>query len=352
MQSWLKKKAADICPRFAENPDAFKRVTAEDLVPCTVYGDPFTPKGEGVERQCYMAKVWGRAEPVPLYEMPSTGTCHGSTVGYLPPEDKAKIRWFDAPNVGVNGYGMGTYDKILKTYGDYTLVTNDQASDLRILTKDSSYVLCGFINKLHGYTVERWKNASVCEKFANDDFTVPETPRGAEVEGIRAADALYGGTLERATHVEAISDVDLDGDGTPEKVLRLQMSSGAGCGCEQSRMALAAETVAVRGGADKMQESLEKLTAFGSAGCDSHDRWSVAVIGGKAYIARNAGQAFEPNESIRRSLTFSRMPFGDRILYEYVGGRFAEVCRLKPDSVRYIDRDVLKPLELNYTPIE
>jgi hypothetical protein len=349
---WLKKTAAEVCPRFAKNPQAFQPVTEKDMVPCVVYGAPYAPKGEGVEGQCYMGKVWGEAEPVKLHVVSGTGMCQSSSVARVAEGDNPSIRWFDMPNVGVNGYGMGRYDKILKTYGHYTLVTDDRASDLRVLTKDGAYVLCGFINKLHGYTVDRWKNASVCEKFANDDFTVPETPRGSDVEGIRAADALYGGQLERETHVEAISEVDLDGDGVVEKLLRIQKSSGAHCGCTQSRMGLAAETVAARGDIDTMQKKLETLTAFGSADCHSQDRWSIAMIEGKAYIARNAGQAFEPNEARRRRLTLSTTPFGDRILYEYVEGRFAEVCRLKPDSVRYIDRDILGEGELNYTPVE
>ncbi|HEX2752707.1 MAG TPA: hypothetical protein VHP34_06315, partial [Alphaproteobacteria bacterium] len=267
LRVWLNKKAAEVCPRFAKNPNAFQTVAAKDMVPCIVYGDPFAPKGEGAERQCYMGKVWGEAEPVKLYVVPGTGTCQSSSVARVVDGDSPGIHWFDMPNVGVNGYGMGRYDKILKTYGYYTLVTDDRASDLRVLTKDGAYVLCGFVNKLHGYTVDRWKNASVCEKFANDDFTVPETPRGSDVEGIRATDALYGGQLERETHVEAVSEVDLDGDGVAEKLLRIQMSSGARCGCAQSRIGLAAETVTVRGDADKMQKKLEALTAFGSAGC-------------------------------------------------------------------------------------
>lgn len=348
----IKKIAADVCPRFADNPDSFQTVTEKDTVPCVVYGKHYAPKDKGEEHQCYMGRLLGEATPVKLLVMPSGGSCDASTLAYVAEEDKPVIRWFDTPNVNINGYGMGRYDKILKTYGNYTLVTNDRASDLRVLTKNGSYVLCGFINKLHGYTVDRWKSASVCEKFANDDFDVPETLRGNSVESIRAADALYDGSLGRETHVEAVSDVDLDGDGVAEKVLRIQKSSGARCGCEQSRMGLASNSIAGRGAADSMHEALEELTDFGTTNCHARERWSVAVVNGKVYIARNAGQAFDGNEKRRRNWTFSSMPFNDRVLYQYVDGRFVEVCRLKPDSKRYIDHEILRAGELNYTPVE
>ncbi|MDP2204973.1 MAG: hypothetical protein Q8K65_01550 [Alphaproteobacteria bacterium] len=333
----LKTLVDRYCPSFAQNVDLLPAVTDADMVDCSyISGDT----GE-IKARCYPVDYHDFTQKPPRKEtrfytaVTGSGTCRSTRITELSQQTTGKLLFRDVINTDINGYGFGSDDVILHSYSTRPLVSNEGRGDLRVLLGDGAYVLCGFENRLLGWQVTGWSRAAVCEEFANDDFSYPESTKP---DSFALEKEIYGADLPKETHIDSRSLVDLDNDGKAEEVLTLSYSSGRGCGCGFTYL-----TLPQRPENAKMNAKLADL--IGEVECGRTGGWSVVVIGGKTYIAHKA-QKIETDNKERLILEAA-----ERVLYAYENSHFTEICRAKPLTKRVISHEVLKPGQLMYAPI-
>jgi hypothetical protein len=321
----------ELCKAFIERHDDFKEISFDYCSP---------PNGKHHPRRCFQHNIEG--VPTKFVSISTGGSCGSSAVVSLSNEGLPQSDHAEPQNSSVNGYGSGHNDIPLDYHGTL-LLTNDDNSDLKLVTKEGSTVLCGFVYKLEGWREAKPTQNPICEKFAKEEYQILGEERDEGAEGLKEADSLYDGDLPSETHVSKISEIDLNGQKV--LVLNLQFASGAGCGCDNESLAIAA----LEGASDSkiildMQTAISDLTNAG--GCNHDTNWSAITINGKGYIAQNVLPDTHPHPDL------NAREFNDRVLYKYENKNFTEMCRLNPKGRLVIDRDVLPEASLDYNPIQ
>lgn len=321
----VKKISPIFCKSFENIPLLYKEVKEADMTACEFYEKHRNKTPTLTKTSCYSPpSEKNQPKSKKFLVRSSGGSCQSSSIARISDDNQPEIEFIEPLNSGENGYGMGHHDKILKTPSPFTLVTNETYSDLRAVTDQGSYILCRFTNRLDGWRVTEWSRASVCEKFANDEFA----PTGRKLEhGETAADYLDDNVPRYADRYE-LSTVDIDRDGTTEKILKMTYYSGAGCGSTDIWLRAVHKGKHATDPTRILDKKIAELTG------DARDAWSVIDIDGKSYIANNA------DKMIADKMQFSERAFKDRILYEYKTDGFQEVCRLKPIFKRINIKDI------------
>lgn len=333
----IKKVSAQLCQQFEEHPQSYQQVKSADMNACEFYEMHWNKTPVLTKAVCYsppLTKDQSKSEKFLVRS--NGGSCQSSGIARISDDEQPELEFMQVLNNSDNGYGMGRHDKILKSSFPFTLITNDINSDLRAVTDQGSYILCRFSNRLDGWRVTEWNRASVCEKFANDEFDLPgDKPE----DGQKAADYIEK-DVPKYDVIEKIYTVDIDRDGKTEKILKLRHDSGAGCGSTLIWLRVA-DTASYASDSVKLLD--KKISEFTKNPWES---WEIVRIDGKSYIAKNADKTDSADK-----FRWSEEEFKDRSLYEFRNDGFQEVCHLKPISKRINVENIPDNRDLGYKPI-
>lgn len=338
----LSEKAYRICHAYLDNPNDFKPVSS--IRTCEVY---FNPLRDPHKSQCFDHSVEAKNLHYAIIH-DAGGTCTSVSVVRISEDNPPVIVDTNWPNVEVNGYGLGSTDIPLEYKGEL-LVTN--GTDLRLLTLDSSLILCRFGYRIKGWRSEGGADQSVCNDFSNQKFVILDIPKNPKsVDELRSSDLLYPGELPAETHVVTSAEVDLNDNGKKELFLSLEYSSGRGCGYDRWSAAITNKV------STKESDSNEGISNINSAIMDLTNQgeeyntrrvWSAVSIKGKEYIAENV----KPHP-LPAFASFSYKNVLDRVLYQYRDKKFIEICRAKPEEEKVVAHEIKPTLPfLYYDPL-
>ncbi len=328
----ISEKSQRLCRAYVERPSDFKKIKLED---CKIY--PYQEAQELESAKCFIHNVEGVEKPVKFVtNYTGLGSCSSNTVNEISEGDHPQPLFNrDIANSSVNGYTFGGNDIALDYEGE--LLISNQSKDLRLVTKYSQIVLCQFCQKF-----VKWENIKsqnkVCDLLAEENFL----DKGNKIE------QSDWGKWPKAPigSPENYFDVDLDHDGSKEKIVRYQFDDGGGCGCtQQSLIPLENGQLPVleTKPSPTQQNLASKLKEITGDCLRFRNQWTIVGIEGKDYLLNSSYP--DPETKVFRG--------ENRTLFDYIHGKFVKVCEQKPITKLTEDRycgDSYRSFKRTYEP--
>lgn len=313
-------EASQYCRIFVETPEKFQKLESS---PCEIF--PYKYSTEKRQETClefndqtYVSRFDG-------------GTCGSSGIYLLKNEDKKEYgAHIPIGNVTVNGYRMGSFDKLF-SFNDLLFVSG--GNDLRIIEDNKQYVLCQLYYEFKSFEKPDSENP-ICQNLAKGNFKEISTPVSVE-EAVNLGWQVPKQPPASLTP-HAHTSIDLDNDNIEENIFYYSFSSGSGCGCNY-------ESVTISPNPDNKKLEISNR-------CGAY-KTIIAKINDTPYLL----QTLKARHKYPRHFG-GKTDIPNQSLYKIENNKTVKICEQKPILKRVLDKDFkaeeLQSRHHTYIPIK